>query len=54
MTGITPQDMMALQTDNFDIGAAMAKPFIVANIKEADLNATEKKYYDIFKNWNFV
>lgn len=52
MTGITPQDMMALQTDNFDIGAAMAKPFIVANMKEANLNATEKKYYDIFKTWN--
>ena len=52
MTGITPQDMMALQTDNYDAGAAMAKPFVVANIKENDLNATEKKYFDILKNWN--
>lgn len=52
MTGITAQDMMALQTDNFDVGAAMAKPFIVSNMREADLNSTEKKYFDILKNWN--
>ena len=52
MSAITPQDMMELQTDNFDAGAAMAKPFILANIKEADLNTTEKKYFDILKNWN--
>ncbi len=52
MTGITPQDMMALQTDNFDAGAAMAKPFIVANIKEQELNAAGKKYFEILKSWD--
>jgi penicillin G amidase len=52
MTGITPQDMMALQTDNFDAGASMAKPFILAKMKESDLSAAEKKYFDILKNWN--
>ncbi len=52
MTAITPQDMMALQVDNFDAGAAMAKPFIVANMNEADLNAAEKKYFEILKSWN--
>ena len=52
MNGITPQDMMALQTDNFDAGAAMAKPFIIANIKEVDLNEAGKKYFEILKNWN--
>jgi len=52
MTNISPQDMMALQTDNFDAGAAMAKPFIIANMKEADFNASEKKYFDILKIWN--
>ncbi len=52
MTDITPQDMMALQTDNFDAGAAMAKPFILANMREQDLNSTEKKYFDILKDWN--
>lgn len=52
MTGITPQDMMALQTDNLDLGAQMAKPFIVANLKENELNTAEKKYFNIFKQWN--
>ncbi len=52
MTGITPQDMMALQTDNFDAGAAMAKPFIVANMKEHELNAAGKKYFEILKGWD--
>ncbi|MBK8610841.1 MAG: penicillin acylase family protein [Chitinophagaceae bacterium] len=52
MLDITPQDMMALQTDNFDAGAAMAKPFILANLKENDLSSAEKKYVDILKNWD--
>ncbi len=52
MSNITPQEMMNLQVDNFDIAAAMVKPVILANLKENDLNATEKKYADIFKFWN--
>ena len=52
MSSITPQDMMTLQTDNLDAGAAMAKPFIILNMKEADLSASEKKYFDILKDWN--
>ncbi|MGB4843028.1 MAG: penicillin acylase family protein [Ferruginibacter sp.] len=52
MQGITPKDMMDLQTDNFDAGAAMAKPFILANMKESSLNADEKRYFDILKSWN--
>jgi penicillin amidase len=52
MTAITPQDMMALQTDNFDAAAAMVKPLIIANMKENDLTADEKKYFEILKNWN--
>lgn len=52
MNSITPQDMMALQTDNLDMGAVMAKPFIIANMKENELNAEEKKYFDILKTWN--
>ncbi len=52
MTGITPQDMMALQTDNLDIGAAMVRSVIVANMREGELNAAEKKYFDLYKNWD--
>jgi len=52
MTGITPQDMMALQTDNFDAAAGMAKPFILANMNEQALNVAGKKYFDMLKGWN--
>lgn len=52
MTGITPQDMMALQTDNFNAPAAMLMPLILKNINEISLSADEKKYLDHLKGWN--
>ena len=52
MSGITPKDMMELQTDNFDAGAAMARPFIIANVKEPELTVDAKKYFEILKGWN--
>ncbi len=52
MTGITPQDMMTLQTSNYDVVAEMARPMFIKNIKENELNSEEKKYFDIFKVWN--
>ncbi|MBK8496590.1 MAG: penicillin acylase family protein [Chitinophagaceae bacterium] len=52
MTGITAQDMMTLQTDNFDAAAGMAKPFILANMNEQALNAAGKKYFDMLKGWD--
>ncbi len=53
MTNITPDDMKALQTDNYDVFAETAMPLIVKNIKEGELNSDEKKYFDILKGWNF-
>jgi len=52
MNGITPQDMMALQTDNYNVVASMAMPLFLKGIKENELNADEKKYFDILKAWN--
>ncbi len=52
MTGITPQDMMALQTDNLDVCAQMLQPLFLANIREAELDAAGKKYLDIYRQWN--
>lgn len=52
MTNITPQDMMALQTDNLDMSAVMMKPLIIANMKVHELNAAGKKYFDLFKSWD--
>ncbi len=52
MQNITPQDMMAMQTDNYNIFAEMARPIFLQNINEAALNESEKKYFDILKNWD--
>ncbi len=53
MNNITPQDMMALQTDNHNPFAAMATPLFLKNIAEGALSSDEKNYLDLLKNWNF-
>ena len=52
MNNITPQDMMALQTDNYNPVAEMLLPLFMKNINEAALNSDEKKYLGLLKNWN--
>lgn len=52
MNNITADDMMQLQTDNYNCFAAMAMPFILKNINQAALNADEQKYFSILKQWN--
>jgi penicillin amidase len=52
MTGITPQDMMALQTDNFNAPAAMLMPLLLKNMNLNGLSNDEKKYMDYLKGWN--
>ena len=52
MNNITPQDMMQLQTENYDVFAETAMPLFLKNMKENELNAEEKKYYALLKEWN--
>jgi penicillin G amidase len=52
MSNITPQDMMALQTDNYNAFAAMAVPVFLNNIKGAELGNADKKYLDLLRGWN--
>jgi len=52
MTNITIQDMMDMQTNNYDVFAEEARPVFLKNIQEAGLNADEKKYLNILKEWN--
>ena len=53
MTNITPQDMMTLQTDNYNPVAEMAMPLFLKNINESTLTTAEKKYLEILKKWDF-
>ncbi|WP_301922778.1 penicillin acylase family protein [Ferruginibacter sp.] len=52
MNAITPQDMMAMQTSNYDVFAEMARPVFLKNINENKLDESEKKYLGILKNWD--
>lgn len=54
MTGITPADMMALQNNYFNTLAEDAKGILLGYVKESELSAAEKKYLDIFKNWDLM
>ena len=52
MNNITIQDMMTLQTDNYNLVAEIIKPLYLKNIKEDGLNPQEKKYFNLLKDWN--
>lgn len=54
LNALTPQDMMQLQTNNYDVFAEEARPIFIKNINEAALNDNEKKYFDLLKNWNLT
>ncbi|MEO6538274.1 MAG: penicillin acylase family protein, partial [Ferruginibacter sp.] len=52
MSNITPQDMMALQTDNYDLFAVTAQSIFIKNMNLSGFNADENKYFNILKSWN--
>ncbi|MBC7826258.1 MAG: penicillin acylase family protein [Chitinophagaceae bacterium] len=52
MNGITPEDMQRLQTDNYNVFAELALPVLLKNVDESQLNAEEKKYLSIVRQWN--
>ncbi len=53
MTGITPADMMKLQTDQFNTLAEDAVPLLLQYVKENELDSTEKRYLGIIRGWDF-
>ena len=52
MNAITPDDMKMLQTENYNVFAEEALPFLLSNIREESLNEEEKKYLELVRNWN--
>jgi penicillin amidase len=52
MQQVTPEDMMALQTDNYNVFAEMARPLFLKNINQPVLSADEKKYFDLLQSWD--
>jgi penicillin amidase len=52
LNSITPADMMSLQTDNYDVFAAMARPLLLRNIDESRLSDDQRRFLKIFSLWN--
>jgi penicillin G amidase len=52
MQQITPQEMMTMQADNYNIYAEEIRPVFLKNINVSVLNNAELKYLDLLRNWN--
>lgn len=52
MNNITIADMQAMQTDNYNVFAEMARPVLLKLLDAGRLTETEKKYLGLFTAWN--
>jgi penicillin amidase len=52
-SNITPQDMMKMQNDNFNLQAAESVPLLLAKVDAATLSAEAKTIYEELAKWNF-
>lgn len=52
MENITPENMMELQTNNYNVFAEEARPIFLKNINVDALSASEKKYFELLRGWN--
>jgi penicillin amidase len=52
MEDVTPEDMMKLQNDNYNVFAEYALPILLNHVDRSALDDTEKNYLDILGKWN--
>lgn len=52
MKDITPEDMMKMQTSNYNIFAQMARPALLKYINKSTLAPNEKKLVEEMESWN--
>ncbi len=53
MEQITVADMKALQTDVYGLKPTEALPALLALLDQAELNQSEKKYFNLLATWNY-
>jgi len=53
MNNITPEDMMAMHSNNYNVFAEMAMPLLLRNVNAAHLTPGEKKYLELARQWNY-
>jgi len=54
MQGVTVEDMMNLQRENFNAPASMLRPLLIKYIEESRLGEDEKKMLELVTNWNLI
>lgn len=52
LNNITVDDMMAMQTNNYDVFAEEARPVFLKNIIESQLDSTATRYLNMLKSWD--
>ena len=52
MNNITPDDMMKMQTSNYNVFAEMARPVLLKYIDKNSLTPAEKNYITLLETWN--
>ncbi len=52
MNSITPDNMMQMQTSNYNVFAEFAKPALVKYFQANNFTSKELKYWNIFLEWN--
>ena len=53
MDNITPQDMMDLMVNNYNVFGEMAVPVLLNNLDASALNADQIKYLNLLKDWDY-
>lgn len=54
MNNITVDDMKALQTDNYNVFAEMARPVLNRHLDKKNITDIQQKYLDVFNSWNLM
>jgi penicillin G amidase len=52
LENITPDDMMKMQTNNYNVFAEMARPVLMKYIDKNGLTPSEKKFLALLETWN--
>lgn len=52
MSGITPQDMMTMQTDNYNLFAEYARPILLKYVNEGALSKESRLALNTLRSWN--
>ncbi|MGZ8544695.1 MAG: penicillin acylase family protein, partial [Flavisolibacter sp.] len=54
MQQVTPDDMKALQNDNYHLFAESVRPMLLKYVNAGDLDADASRYLDIFRKWDLI